>query len=69
MSEVGRGRERPGVVVGALTAVGYLGIVVGPGLIGLVSGRLGVSAGLWLLAGCIAVVPVLLTFRPAASER
>lgn len=69
MSEVGRGRERPGVVVGALTAVGYLGIVVGPGVIGLVAGRFGIPAGLWLLAACIAAVPLLLTSRPAPPAR
>lgn len=60
MSEVGRGRERPGVVVGAVTTTGYLGSVVGPAAIGAVAGGLGVSAGLVLLAGCAAAVPVLM---------
>lgn len=64
MAEVGRGRDRPGVLVGAVTAIGYLGAVVGPGLIGAVAGWLGLPAGLWLLAGCIAAVPALLAFRP-----
>ncbi|MBS1836993.1 MAG: hypothetical protein JST64_04785, partial [Actinobacteria bacterium] len=59
MSEVGRGRERPGVLVGAVTTMGYLGSVVGPGVVGAVAGRFGVSAGLVLLAGCAAAVPVL----------
>jgi MFS family permease len=63
MSEVGRGRERPGVVVGAVTAVGYLGMVVGPGLVGLVAAGFGVPAGLCLLAACMACVPVLLSRR------
>jgi hypothetical protein len=67
MSEVGRGRERPGVVVGALTTFGYLGQVVGPGLVGGVAGAFGVAAGLVLLAACAATVPVLLLAgrRPA----
>lgn len=59
MSEVGRGRERPGVVVGAMTTLGYLGSVIGPAMVGAVSARLGVSAGLVLLAACAAVVPLL----------
>jgi MFS family permease len=59
MSEVGRGRERPGVVVGALTTFGYLGQVIGPGLIGAVAGAFGVAAGLVVLAVCAATVPVL----------
>lgn len=60
MSEVGRGRERPGVVVGALTTFGYLGQVIGPGVVGAVAGAFGVAAGLVLLAACAATVPVLL---------
>jgi MFS family permease len=64
MSEVGRDRERPGMVVGAVSTVGYLGAVIGPGLIGLVAGWLGLSAGLWVLAGIAAVIPVLLAARP-----
>ena len=61
MSEVGRGRERPGTVVGAMSTVGYLGAVVGPGLIGLVAARFGLSAGLWILAGAALLIPVLVT--------
>jgi len=61
MSEVGRGRSRPGMVVGALSTVGYLGAVIGPGLIGLVAGRFGLSAGLWVLAVTAAAIPVLLS--------
>lgn len=59
MSEVGRGRDRPGVLVGAVTTLGYLGSVVGPGVVGAVAGRFGVPAGLLLLAACAATVPVL----------
>lgn len=59
LSEVGRGRERPGAVVGAVTTLGYLGSVIGPGVVGAVAATFGVSAGLVLLAGCAAGVPVL----------
>ena len=60
MSEVGRGRERPGVLVGAVTTVGYLGAVIGPGLVGAVAGIFGVSVGLAMLAACAVGVPMLL---------
>ena len=63
MSEVGRGRSRPGMVVGAVSTVGYLGAVIGPGLVGLVAGRFGLTAGLWVLAGTAAAIPVLLRLR------
>jgi MFS family permease len=62
MSEVGRGRSRPGMVVGAVSTVGYLGAVVGPGLVGLVAGRFGLPAGLWVLAGSAFLIPVLASF-------
>ena len=44
------GRERPGPVVGAVSSVGYVGLVVGPAVVGLVSGGLGLRDGLALLA-------------------
>ena len=61
MSEVGRGRERPGTVVGAVSTVGYLGAVVGPGLIGVVAGAFGLSAGLWVLAAAAGTIPALVS--------
>jgi MFS family permease len=63
MSEVGRGRERPGVVVGAVSTVGYLGIVIGPGAIGLISGAFGLSVGLLVLAAAALSIPAVLTLR------
>jgi MFS family permease len=60
MSEVGRGRERPGTIVGAVSTVGYLGIVLGPGAVGLVAGAFGLSTGLWLLAGAAVAIPLML---------
>ncbi len=69
MSEVGRGRERPGVVVGAMTTFGYLGSVIGPGLVGAVAGAFGIATGLVVLAVCAAGVPTMLLWgeRRAAA--
>jgi hypothetical protein len=50
-------------VVGAVSTVGYLGAVIGPGLVGLVAGWFGLTAGLWLLAATAAGIPVLLRLR------
>ncbi len=44
-------RERPGPVVGAVTAVGYTGFVIGPTVVGGLAAGLGLRAGLVLLAG------------------
>lgn len=60
MSEVGRGRERPGVVVGAVATVGYLGTILGPGLIGLIAGATSLSVGLLILAAGAFGIPVML---------
>jgi MFS family permease len=69
MSDVGRGRERPGALVGALSAVGYVGLVVGPGLIGLIAGWFGLPVGIWLLAAAVLAVPVLLWTRWRTGSR
>jgi predicted MFS family arabinose efflux permease len=68
MSEVGRDRERPGAVVGALTSAGYLGIVVGPGALGLVAGVWSLPAALWLLAVASAGVAVLVVVSRRRSR-
>lgn len=60
MSEIGRGRPRPGALVGALSSVGYIGLVIGPGLIGLIAGRFGLPVGILLLALSAAAFPVVL---------
>ena len=55
-------RARPGPVVGAVTAVGYTGFVVGPMVVGAMAAGLGLRAGLVLLAGLaafVAAVPAL----------
>jgi MFS family permease len=58
-------RERPGAVIGAVTSVGYLGFVVGPSLVGLVSGAVGLRAGLLVLAGASVFVAV----APSAARK
>jgi MFS family permease len=44
------GRARPGLVVGGVTGVGYLGFVLGPTLVGWVSAAAGLRWGLLVLA-------------------
>ena len=56
LSLASAGRPRPGAVVGAVTAVGYTGFVVGPTVVGALAAGLGLRAGLVLLAGFAAFV-------------
>ncbi len=65
-------RPRPGAVVGAVTAVGYTGFVVGPTVVGALAAGLGLQAGLVLLAAFaafVAVAPVVSAarHRPAVA--
>lgn len=63
------GRERPGVVVGGVSSVGYLGFVLGPTLIGAIGGVFGLEAGLFVLAGAaLVVVAVVVLVVPAAAR-
>jgi MFS family permease len=50
------GRARPAAIVGSVTAVGYLGFVLGPTVVGWVAAAFGLRAGLLLLAGAAAFV-------------
>lgn len=64
------GRDRPGAGVGALSAFGYLGLVAGPGLVGVFSRLVGLRwglAGLAAAAVVVAAVP-LLTARGEAVK-
>lgn len=45
-----RASERPGLVVGGLSTAGYLGLLVGPSIVGALSAGLGLRTGLWALA-------------------
>ncbi len=67
MSEVGRGRERPGMVVGAVSTVGYLGAIVGPGMVGMIAAVFGLGVALLVLAGAAALIPVLISAGPRST--
>ncbi len=56
------GRARPGLVVGGISGIGYLGFVLGPTLVGWVAAAVGLRWGLLVLAGggvFVAVTPML----------
>ena len=55
-------------LVGAFTAVGYLGWVAGPGIVGWVADTWGLGTGLILLAGVAAAAAGLLLASPAPSR-
>jgi MFS family permease len=70
LSLVAAGRERPGPAIGAVTAVGYVGFVVGPTVVGWLAGVLGLRVGLLVLAGAavfVAVSPRLGRARTVAA--
>jgi Major Facilitator Superfamily len=61
LAQAGAGRPRSGAVVGAVSAVGYLGLVLGPAVVGWVADAVGLRAALGLLgvaALAVAVVPI-----------
>lgn len=62
MSDIGRGRPRPGLVVGAVSTIGYLGTIAGPAVVGLLASAFGLTTGLLVLAGSAALVPILVSF-------
>src|SRR5262249_59788377 len=59
--------DRPALIVGGVTSVGYLGFVLGPALVGWLSDTLGLQAGLLALAGAAAFVAIAPT-RGAARR-
>jgi MFS family permease len=64
IAQASTGRQRPGLVVGGMSAVGYLGLVMGPAVVGALAGTVGLRAGLLLLAAAavfVAVVPARAT--------
>jgi MFS family permease len=61
------GRARPGAIVGGMTAMGYVGFVLGPAIIGSVAGALGLRSALLLRAGAAAYVAT--SARLAAARR
>jgi MFS family permease len=70
LADASRGLERPGDVIGGVTAVGYLGFVVGPSLVGWVAEGVGLRGGLLVLAAAalaVGAAPVLSRRRPTRS--
>ena len=64
LARAGGGRKQAGKVVGAVTAVGYLGLVIGPAIVGWVAEAVGLRAALGLLAvGALVVAVVPTTSR------
>jgi MFS family permease len=53
--------DRPGLVIGGVTSIGYVGFVLGPAAVGWLSDTLGLQAGLLVLAGAAAFVAVVPT--------
>lgn len=71
LSLVAGERERPGPAIGAVTAVGYLGFVIGPTVVGWLAGALGLRVGLLVLAVAavfVAVSPQLRLERRSVSR-
>ena len=59
LAQAGAGRSRAGAVVGAVSAVGYLGLVMGPAVVGWVAEAVGLRAALGVLAAAAVVVAVV----------
>ncbi len=62
LAHAGSGAERPGVVVGGISAAGYIGFLAGPPMVGVIADLGGLRAGLVLLA-VIAAAGALLPLR------
>ena len=54
LAEAGRGSDRPGVIVGGVTAAGYIGFVAGPPVVGWIAGTWGLRAGIGALRARLA---------------
>ncbi|MGH9027582.1 MAG: MFS transporter [Acidimicrobiia bacterium] len=60
--------DRPALVIGGVTSVGYLGFVLGPAIVGWLADTLGLQAGLLVLAAAASFVAIAPT-RGAAPRR
>ncbi len=72
LAQAGAGRSRASAVVGSVSAVGYLGMIVGPAVVGMVADLVGLRAALGVLAAAALVVAVVPTrsrsFAPVAAR-
>ena len=66
LAEAGRGSDRPGVIVGGVTAAGYVGFVAGPPVVGWIAGAWGLRAGIGALA-LAAFGAAVLSRRPTGA--
>jgi MFS family permease len=67
IAAAGAGQERRGPTLGAVSAAGYIGLMAGPALVGLVSKGLGLQGGLAVLAGAAVVVAVGPSLRRSSA--
>jgi MFS family permease len=72
LAQAGAGRSRASAVVGSVSAVGYLGMIVGPAVVGMVADLVGLRAALGVLAAAALIVAVVPTrsrsFAPVAGR-
>ncbi len=68
VAQAGNGRSRAGAAVGAVSAIGYLGLVIGPAMVGWVAEVVGLRAALGVL-GAVAVVVAVLPTGAAAMVK
>jgi MFS family permease len=68
LAHAGAELDRPALVVGGVTSVGYLGFVVGPAVVGWLAETLGLQAGLAALAIAAGFVAVATSRRRAAHS-
>jgi MFS family permease len=59
IAEVNNEATHPAIAIGGVTACGYLGLMAGPPIVGIVAGPIGLRAGLLLLAGAAAFVALM----------
>ena len=69
LAHASEGRTRPAAIVGSVTAVGYLGFVAGPTVVGWVAAAFGLRTGLLLLAVAAAFVAIVPNVSSVGDER
>ena len=69
LADVNNEARHPSLAIGGVTACGYLGMVAGPPLVGLLSSVFGLRTGLLVLAGIALFVAVTPARIRATSRR
>ncbi len=57
------------LAIGAMTTMGYAGILAGPALVGFIAQAIGLVSAFWLLAGLMLLVPICATVVTAEPKR